>query len=125
MNSFNKRSFILNVVVSVVISVASIVPTFLGVLLTGFVISLILELPIKHEHNFYACSCDANPTLTEMQAIIVAVFVAISMMLILYYISKTLKFCHIERMVMLLLYIAMNIIALHMAIDFLSTQVTG
>lgn len=121
MRHFNSKKFVVNAIVSIAMSIASIVPTFLGILLTGFVISLILELPNKHEHNFYACSCDANPTLTEMQATIVAVIVAIGMTLILYYISKILRFCHINHIVMQLFYIAINVMVIHAAINILST----
>jgi len=112
-------------VISLGISIGAIIPSFIGVILCGTVVGVLINPTEQHEHNYYACACDEAPLLTEPQAITVGIIFFTAIMIGLFFITRYLKFSKWGQVITLSIFALINYRVCSTAVEILHTQVSG
>lgn len=94
----------------------------IGLLFLG---SLIENLLSPTDHIHYECVCDESPTLSTLQAIILGVIFFVIIETGLHFILQSLKLSPKERTVAFIILFIANALACVMAIDILSSPISG
>lgn len=99
-----------------IILVSFIVPFF-----SGSFIGEMINPTVMH----YECVCDNHPVITELQAVIIGVAYMCCFYIALYRILSSLKLSSYKRIVWLMVLLLLNGASCFIALDILSTQVSG
>lgn len=107
------------------LAISAIIPSFIGIILCGTIISVLFNPPQQHEHNYFACKCDEAPLLTEPQATTVGVAFFMVLVVVLFFITRYLKFTKWEQITAFLIFASINYGIYSTAVEILHTQVSG
>lgn len=110
--------------ITVGLTFGSMTATAFGYLILGGLVGLILH-PSTHKHNYYSCTCDEPPTMTESEATIVGIIFMIGLMIGLFFILRQLKFSKWERLIALIILLFANLYVASIFREILYIQVTG
>lgn len=103
--------------------------TIMGIILVSFIVpffsgSFIGEM-INPTAMHYGCVCDNHPVLTGFQAVIIGVTYMCCLSIVLYRILCSLKLAIYKRIVWLMVLLLLNGASCFIALEILSTQVSG
>lgn len=123
----NKRTsnLLIKAAISIGLAMGAIIPTFIGIILCGTIVGVLINPPEQHEHNYYACACDEAPLLTEPQAITVGIAFFIVLAIGLFFITRYLKFSKWEQLIALVIFVLVNYGVYSTAVKILHIQVSG
>ncbi len=103
-----------------VLIIGSILISFFGVLLIGSYIGEMFNPITTH-----ACVCDEPPTLSDSQSLIIGGFYTTVLMAGLYYVLSSFDLTRIMRKILLLILFLINGTFCIIALDILSSEVSG
>lgn len=118
MNNIPKcLKYIIEVMAGIMITLASLfIPLFIGTFIGE---------KINPTLYYYECACDCPPVLTEFQALIFGSTYMILISIVLYYIMKSLDISGCKRVVWCIILLILNGTSCFIAMDILSTEVSG
>lgn len=118
-------NLLIKAAISIGLATGAIIPSFIGIILCGTVVGVLINPPEQHEHHYDACACDEAPLLTEQQAITVGIAFFIVLAIGLFFITRLLKFSKWEQVIALIIFALINHGVYSTAVEILHTQVSG
>lgn len=111
--------------ISTGLAIIAIIPSFIGTILCGTIVGVLINPTQQHEHNHFACACDEAPLLTEPQATTVGVVFFMVLVVVLFFITRYLKFTKWEQITAFLIFASINYGICSTAVEIQHTQVSG